>query len=76
MTCKHDSYLEPEELLNIDTYGPTFGVCAAREIIPGLWGMSQTPGIISLGQHIAGESQGISRKLIFHQKKLKGFDKC
>ena len=23
--------------------------------------MSQTPGIISLGQHIAGESQGISR---------------
>ena len=38
--------------------------------------MSQTPGIISLGQHIAGESQGISRNLIFHQKMLEGFDKC
>ena len=41
---------------------PPLGVCAAREIIPGLWGMSETPGIISLGQHIAGENQRIPGK--------------
>ena len=41
--------------------------CATKKTQDGpfhdlqLWGMSQTPGIISLGQHIAGESQGISR---------------
>ena len=54
---------------------PPLKVCAAREIIPDLWGMSQTPGIISLGPHNSGKSQGSLETSFSTKKKLEGFDR-